>query len=146
MTLCYSLPIPTGKLNGTDWFALYPRYHSMRDLRKEVFKAIYLNRRNEIIEIIDLFQGTLEGIPIAPREIVENALRLGASTMIFAHNHPSGDPKPSKTDKQLTRDLVFIGDNEHFSFAEAGLMEKYENDYLNLKIKAAFGGGGVLGV
>ncbi len=129
-------------------------YHSMRDLRKEVFKVIYLTRRTEIIETIDLFRGTLEGIPIAPREVVEHALRLGASAMIFAHNHPSGDPKPSKTDKQLTRDMVFIGnvmqikildhiiigDNEHFSFAEAGLIEKYKDDFLNLKIKAAFAG------
>ncbi len=123
-------------------------YYSMRDLKKELFKVIYLNRRNQIIEIVDLFQGTLETIPIAPREIMENALKRSASAMIFAHNHPSGDPAPSKSDKQLTRDLVFIGmvmqikvldhiiigDNQHFSFADEGLIEKYEDDFLNLRI------------
>ena len=70
--------------------------------------------------------------------------------MIFAHNHPSGDHTPSRSDRQLTRDLVFIGsvlqikvldhiiigDNSHFSFADEGLIEKYEDSFLTLRIKA----------
>ena len=67
--------------------------------------------------------------------------------MIFAHNHPSGNPEPSHNDKELTQDLVYagsvmqikvldhivIGDNRYFSFAGAGLIEEYELDFLNLK-------------
>ena len=125
-------------------------YYSMRGLKDEVFKVIYLNSRNQIIETLDLFKGTLNSIPISPREIVESAVRYRAVSMIFAHNHPSGDPTPSKSDKQLTRDLVFIGgvlqikvldhiiigDNGHFSFNGEGLIEKYEDTFLTLRMKA----------
>jgi DNA repair protein RadC len=127
-------------------------YHSMRDLKKEVFKVIYLNSRNQIIDTADLFEGTLESIPIRPREIVESAINHNATALIFAHNHPAGDPTPSKSDKQITRDLVFagnimqikvldhiiIGGNRYFSFADAGLIQKYEDNFLNLKIRALF--------
>lgn len=129
----------------------YLRY-SMRDLEKEVFKIIYLNNQNQIIGTVDLFEGTLESIPIRPREIVESAIKYNATALIFAHNHPSGDPTPSRSDKQLTRDLVFIGmllpigvldhiiigGNRYFSFADAGLIQKYEDNFLNLKIRSVF--------
>jgi DNA repair protein RadC len=124
-------------------------YYSMRDLNKEVFKAIYLDNRGQIIDIKDLFEGTLESIPIRPREIVEAALKDNATAMIFVHNHTSGDPTPSKSDGQMTRDLVFvgfivqikvldhiiIGDNKYFSFADEGLITKYEDSFLNLRIR-----------
>ena len=77
-------------------------YYSMRDLKKEVFKVIYLNTRHQIIDTEDLFEGTLDGIPIRPREIVEHSIKYRATALIFAHNHPSGDPTPSRSDKQLT--------------------------------------------
>ena len=127
-------------------------YYSMRDLKKEVLKAIYLNTRNQIIDTVDLFEGTLESIPIRPREIVEGAITHGATAIIFVHNHPSGDPIPSKSDKQFTRDLVFIGEiiqikvldhiiiggNRYFSFADEGLTKKYGLDFLNFKIRRVF--------
>jgi len=127
-------------------------YYSMRDLRKEIFKVIYLNSRNQIIDTVDLFEGTLESIPIRPREIVEGAINHNATRLIFAHNHPSGDSTPSKSDKQLTRDLVFvghilqikvldhiiIGGNRYFSFADEGLIARYEDSFLNLKIRGSF--------
>jgi len=127
-------------------------YLSMRDLKKEVFKVIYLNSQNQIIDTVDLFEGTLESIPIRPREIVESAIKHNATALIAAHNHPSGDPTPSKSDKQLTRDLVFIGmllpirvldhiiigGNRYFSFADEGLIKKYEDNFLNLKIRGLF--------
>ena len=127
-------------------------YYSMRDLKREVFKVIYLNNRNQIIDTADLFEGTLEDIPIHPREIVESAIKHNATALIFAHNHPAGDPTPSKSDKQITRDLVFtgmivqirvldhiiIGENRYFSFADEGLIQKYEYNFLNLKIRGAF--------
>lgn len=124
-------------------------YYSMRGLKKEVFKVIYLNSQNQIIETANLFEGTIESTPIHPREIIEAAIKHNAVRLIFAHNHPSGDPAPSKSDKQLTRDLVFvgnvtqikvldhiiIGENRYFSFADDGLIKKYEDDFLNIKIK-----------
>jgi DNA repair protein RadC len=125
-------------------------YYSMRGLRSEVFKVIHLNGRNQIIETLELFRGSVNNIPVCPREIVESAIKYGAVSMIFAHNHPSGDPAPSKSDRKLTRDLVFIGsviqirvldhiiigDNSHFSFAAEGLIEKYEDSFLMLRMKA----------
>ncbi len=124
--------------------------YSMRDLKKEILKAIYLNNRNQIITAVDIFEGTLESIPIHPREIIESAITHNATSVIFVHNHPSGDITPSKSDKQCTRDLVFvgkvvqirvldhiiIGGNSYFSFADEGLINKYELDFLNLKIKS----------
>jgi len=124
-------------------------YHSMRDLKKEVFKVIYLNSQNQIIETEDLFEGTLNSSSISPREVVESAVKNNAAALIFVHNHPSGNPEPSKSDKEITRDLVYagsimqirvldhviIGDNRYFSFASQGLIEEYELDFLNLKIK-----------
>jgi len=84
-----------------------------------------------------------------PREIVEAAIKHSAVHLIFVHNHPSGNPEPSQSDKQLTRDLVFIGnvtqikvldhiiigENRYFSFADAELIKKYEDDFSNMRIR-----------
>jgi len=124
-------------------------YHSMRDLKKEVFKVIYLNSQNQIIETADLFEGTVDSSSISPREVIEGALKYNAVSLIFVHNHPSGSPEPSASDKELTRELVYagkimrikvldhiiIGDNRYFSFAGDGLIEEYETDFLNLKLR-----------
>ncbi len=126
-------------------------YHSMRDLKKELFKVIYLNSQNQIIEIADIFQGTVNSSFVSPREIMESAIKHNATSLIFVHNHPSGNPEPSRNDKEVTRDLVYagstmqikvldhiiIGDNRFFSFAGEGLIEKYELDFLNLKAAGA---------
>ncbi|MBI4283099.1 MAG: DNA repair protein RadC, partial [Chloroflexi bacterium] len=82
-------------------------YHSMRDLRKEVFKVIYLNSQNQIIETEDLFEGTVNSSAVSPRELIEGAIKHNAVSIIFVHNHPSGNPDPSQSDKDLTRDLVY---------------------------------------
>ncbi len=124
-------------------------YHSMRDLKKEVFKVLYLNSQNQIIETADLSAGTVNSSSVSPREVMESAIRNNTVSLIFVHNHPSGDPSPSKNDKDLTRDLVYagsimrirvldhiiIGNDRHFSFAGEGLIEQYEMDFLNLKMK-----------
>jgi len=126
-------------------------YHSMRGLKKEVFKVIYLNNQNQIIELADLFQGTVDSSFISPREVMEGAIKCYAASVIFVHNHPSGNPEPSKDDGEVTRDLVYagsimqvrvldhiiIGDNRYFSFAGEGLIEKYELDFVNLKVRSA---------
>ncbi len=124
-------------------------YHSMRDLKKEVFKVIYLNSQNQIIETEELFEGTLDKSFISPREVMERAIKHNAVSLIFVHNHPSGNPEPSLSDKELTRDLVYaasimqikvldhliIGNNRYFSFAGEGLMEEYKMGFLNIKIR-----------
>jgi len=124
-------------------------YHSMRDLKKEVFKVIYLNSQNQVIETADLFAGTVNGSSVAPREVMEGAIKRSAVSLIFVHNHPSGNPEPSASDRELTRELVYagkvmrikvldhiiIGENKYFSFADDGLIEEYELDFLNLKLR-----------
>lgn len=112
-------------------------YHSMRDLKVEVFKVIFLDSRNRIIEIEDLFKGTLNKSAIYPREIMKKAISYNAISLIFAHNHPSGDPEPSDSDKEITKDLIsagkimdikvldhiIIGDNRYYSFSDAKKMK-----------------------
>ena len=124
-------------------------YYSMRDLKKEVFKVMYLNGQNQILETADLFEGTVNSSSVPPREVIEGALKQHAVALIFVHNHPSGNPEPSASDKELTRELVYagkimqmrvldhivIGDNRYFSFASDGLIEEYEMDFLNLKLR-----------
>jgi DNA repair protein RadC len=122
-------------------------YHSMRDLKKEVFKVMFLDSQNRVVEIEDLFEGTLNASAIYPREIIQSAVQHNAAALIFVHNHPAGNPQPSDNDKQITQDLVFagnimqikvldhiiIGENKYFSFADAGLIEEYNSDFLTLK-------------
>ena len=124
-------------------------YYSMRDLKNEVFKVIYLNSQNQIIDTADLFEGTINSAAVAPRQIVEQALAHHAGALIFAHNHPSGNCEPSKSDKDITRDLVFaggtvqikildhliIGNNRYYSFAGEGLISRYEMDFLGMKMR-----------
>jgi DNA repair protein RadC len=122
-------------------------YHSMRDLKKEVFKVMFLDAQNHVIEIEDLFEGTLNASAIYPREVIQSAVKHSAAALIFVHNHPAGNPQPSDNDKQITQELVFaanimqikvldhivIGDNRYFSFADAGLIERYDSDFLMLR-------------
>lgn len=124
-------------------------YHSMRGLKKEVFKVIYLNSQNQIIDTADLSGGTVDGSSVSPREIVEGTIKHNATSLIFVHNHPSGNPEPSVSDKALTRELVYagrimrlrildhiiIGDNRYFSFAGQGLIKEYETDFMNLMLR-----------
>jgi len=114
-------------------------YHSLRDLKVERFEVIFLDAKNQIIEAKTFFEGTVDSSAVYPREIIKIALKLGCSSLIFVHNHPSGDPQPSASDKEITKDLVFaaqmmqirvldhiiIGNNCYFSFADKGLIEDY---------------------
>jgi DNA repair protein RadC len=125
-------------------------YHSMRGLDKEVFKVIFLDAQNQIIEVEDLFQGTLDASLVYPREIIKRAIYHNAVSLIFAHNHPSGNPEPSGNDREITEDLVFagnimqikvldhiiVGNNRYFSFADERLIEEYELNFASLKGKA----------
>ncbi len=124
-------------------------YHSMRDLKKEIFKVLLLSSKNQIMETYDLAEGTVDSSYIELREVMESAIKHNAVSLIFAHNHPSGFPEPSTGDREITRDLVFaaaimhlkvldhiiIGNNRYYSFAGEGLISRYEMEFLNLKIK-----------
>jgi DNA repair protein RadC len=122
-------------------------YHALRGAPKEKFKAIFLDAKNRIIEEETFFEGTVDTSAVYPREILKNALRHNASAVIFVHNHPSGDPEPSESDREITKELVFaastmqvkvldhiiIGNNRYFSFADRGMIEDYEFLILDLK-------------
>ena len=119
---------------------LFPR---MRDLKKEVFRVIFLNSQNQVIDIVTAHEGTVTMSSVYVREIISLANKFGAAAMIFAHNHPSGEPKPSSEDKAITEDLVFagrimkikvldhiiIGEEQYFSFADEGLIKLYNANF-----------------
>lgn len=118
-------------------------FHSMRDLKREIFKVLFLNRKNELIYDQDMFYGSLTGSAVYPREIMTLALERRAAGLVFVHNHPSGDPSPSPEDKRLTRDLIWaarlltiqvidhiiIGFNSYYSFSDQGVINQFINEY-----------------
>ncbi len=108
----------------------------MKDLKKEIFRCALLDTKNKIIrdEVVSI--GSLTSSIVHPRDTFKAAIRESAAAVIFIHNHPSGDTKPSQEDILLTRRLVqagellgiqvldhiIIGDGSHFSFRENGLI------------------------
>jgi DNA repair protein RadC len=102
----------------------------------EQFRALFLDTRNRLIADEVQARGTVDHTPAYPREIVKRALELGATALILVHNHPSGDPTPSRADIETTRrireaaaalgitlhDHIVIGRGRHVSFREAGLL------------------------
>jgi DNA repair protein RadC len=117
----------------------------MRDLTKEVFKIVLLNKRNQVTNIVDVAKGTIDSVAPSIREILQIALSNHSPSLLLAHNHPSGDVLPSESDKILTRDMIIaaifmelrvfdhliIGENSYYSFADEGLIEKYEMQIVN---------------
>lgn len=72
----------------------------------ECFMALFLDTQNRLIAAREMFRGTLDQTAVYPREIVKEALAHNAAAVIFAHNHPSGTPEPSRSDEVLTRTLI----------------------------------------
>ncbi len=72
----------------------------------EQFRLIFLDRRNRLLSDEIQQRGTLDHTPVYPREVVKRALEIGAGALILAHNHPSGDPTPSKQDVEMTKAVV----------------------------------------
>ena len=121
-------------------------YHSIGDKNREFFKVIFLDSKNQVIAADTLSDGTLTASSVYPREVIQTALSHDAAALIFAHNHPSGDPKPSSEDVAITRQLVFackvmglvahehiiIGDNRYFSFADQGYIERMNREFEKL--------------
>ncbi len=102
----------------------------------EEFRVLFLDRKNVLIADEVQSSGTIDHTPVYPREIVKRALELGASAIILVHNHPSGDPTPSRADIEMTRDVVdaakalriivhdhvVIARSGHASFKSLGLL------------------------
>ncbi len=81
----------------------------MRYLNKEIFNILLLNTKNDVISIENISIGSLNASIVHPREVFNIAIRRSSSSIILAHNHPSGDPKPSKEDINITKRLIEAG-------------------------------------
>ncbi|MDR2132551.1 MAG: DNA repair protein RadC [Clostridiales Family XIII bacterium] len=83
---------------------------SMRHLKQECFRAVLLNVKNEIMAIEEISVGNINSSNADPREVFRPAIRRGAASLILAHNHPSGNAKPSESDVDVTKRLVDAGE------------------------------------
>lgn len=119
--------------------------HTLRDKGREVFMTVFLDAKNRVLAAKTLFEGTLTASAVYPREVIRAALDNRAAALIFAHNHPSGDPEPSEEDILITRKLVaacrmmgitvhehlIIGNNRYFSFADQGYIRTMNHEHEN---------------
>ncbi|KAB7645449.1 DNA repair protein RadC [Polymorphobacter fuscus] len=92
------------------WQALTDYLHAAMAHRvTEEFRVIFLNNRNVMIRDESMSEGTINQAAVYPREIVKRALELGAAGMVLVHNHPSGDPQPSRDDIVMTKAIIEAG-------------------------------------
>lgn len=103
---------------------------------REQFRVLFLDRKNRLMGDEVQNRGTVDHTPVYPREVLRRALELGASAVILVHNHPSGDPTPSKSDIEMTREVItaaralkisvhdhiIVGREDVVSFKTLGLM------------------------
>jgi len=121
----------------SSWDALLDYCHTtMAHRETEQFRILFLDRKNVLIADEEQAKGTVDHVPVYPREVVKRALELNASAFILVHNHPSGDPTPSMADIDMTKriidagqrlnimvhDHVIIGRKGHVSLRSAGLL------------------------
>jgi DNA repair protein RadC len=136
-----ALDLLAGRLHTGDVLASpavvrdYLRLH-LGGREHEVFVVILLDSQNRVLDMLDLFRGTLTQTSVYPREVVKAALTANAGGVIFAHNHPSGLAEPSRADELLTQTLkqalalvdvkvldhIVVGASSSISFAERGLI------------------------
>lgn len=116
--------------------------YELKGKKQEIFMVLYLASDQRVLAVEKLFEGTITESAVYPREIFARGYALGASKLILAHNHPSGNLTPSKEDIKITKlialagallnlmvlDHLIIGEDRYFSFAEAGLMEEIERE------------------
>lgn len=124
--------IPNKFKIGNPWDVYRYYMEDMRFLKKEVFKVILLNTKNEILKDIDISIGSLNSSIVHPREVFKEAIRYSSNAIILMHNHPSGNPSPSQEDIKVTQrlnkcgdllgieilDHIVIGDGEYYSMKE----------------------------
>ena len=118
-------------------------HHSIGNKEREYFAGIFLDAKNRVLASEILFTGTLTSSSVYPREVIVKALHHKAATIIFAHNHPSGDVTPSPGDIAITRRLVFAlsyvgivvhehiitGGDDFYSFHENGYIEQFKSEF-----------------
>lgn len=122
----------------SSWDAVLDYCHTtMSHLETEQFRVLYLDRKNVLIADEEQARGTVDHVPVYPREVVKRALELNASALILVHNHPSGDPTPSEADIAMTEriraaaetlgltlhDHLIIGKSRELSFRSMGYLE-----------------------
>jgi DNA repair protein RadC len=111
----------------------HPRMHG---LRKEVFHCILLDIKNRIIRELKISEGTLTASLIHPRESYRDAIKESAASVIFVHNHPSGDPTPSREDILITEKLASAGEMlgikmlDHIIVADGGYTSMLERGHI----------------
>ncbi len=102
----------------------------------EQFRVLFLDTRNRLVADEAQARGTVNHTPVYPREVVRRALELNATALILVHNHPSGDPKPSRADIEMTQEVkqaasalsialhdhIVVGNGRHFSFRRENLL------------------------
>jgi len=121
----------------TNWQQLIDYCHAaLAHEKTEQFRILFLDRKNVLIADEVQQRGTIDHTPVYPREVVKRALALNAAALILVHNHPSGDPKPSRDDIEMTREIktasealgitihdhLVIGRKGHASFRSLGLL------------------------
>jgi DNA repair protein RadC len=121
----------------SSWDAVLDYCHTVMAHRDvEQFRILFLDRKNVLIADEEQARGTVDHVPVYPREVVKRALELNASALILVHNHPSGDPTPSQADIEMTRqieraaealglivhDHLVIGRSRELSFRASGLI------------------------
>lgn len=121
----------------SSWDAVLDYCHTtMAHRETEHFRVLYLDRKNILIADEEQAQGTVDHVPVYPREVVKRALELNACSIILVHNHPSGDPTPSQADITMTNqihdaaealeiqlhDHLIIGKSTELSFRSAGYL------------------------
>ena len=104
-------------------------------LEREVFAAVFLDTRHRLIEYVELFQGTIDGAEVHPREVVRQALRCNAAAVIVAHNHPSGTVEPSAADRAVTARL-----KQALALVDVRLLDHLIVGYQQVSSMAAKGG------
>jgi DNA repair protein RadC len=121
----------------SSWDAVLDYCHTVMAHREtEQFRVLYLDRKNTLIADEEQAKGTVDHVPVYPREVAKRALELNASALILVHNHPSGDPTPSESDITMTakiaaaadalgltlHDHLIIGKSRELSFKTEGLL------------------------
>lgn len=121
-------------------------YHTLRDRKSEVVQVILLSAKNGVLGVEELFVGGVAASRIEPQVVIKRALEAGAAGLVLIHNHPSGDPAPSAGDQRVTRaltmaaaavglrlvDHLIVGENRYYSFAESGLIGRFEDEHKTL--------------
>ena len=117
---------------------LYYR-HFFENRKKEVFRSALLDAKNRMFKDSRVSEGTLTNSLIHPREAFRDAIKESAASVIFVHNHPSGDPSPSREDIAITERLVDVGDIvgikvlDHVIIGDGTYTSMMEKGYINRK-------------